>query len=172
MAFRPVRTVVRAPRSFVTSVRSCVHVSVCLMYQCVSHWTDIRYSFYKFGTFMETCRETADLVKYTKISGTLYEESSTICCCWRNKFAITAFLCNTQHYYVTCSSTVTTEWIFAFQLKQWLSERATMLHYTYIAYLVGLQFLHILSHTASTTLIIQGTNLITRGNGSPITYVT
>jgi len=49
---------------------------------------------------------------------------------------------------VTCSSTIHTECIVVFPLQQWLSERATMLRYTYIPYRV------LFSRLYSTFLII------------------
>jgi hypothetical protein len=71
----------------------------------------------------------------TKIWGTLHYDLSRFYCCRRHKFVIkhsVFFILLT----VTCSTTVHAEWFVAFLFQQWLRERATMLRYKYIAYLV------------------------------------
>ena len=72
---------------------------------------------------------------------TLQEDLRTLYCYRRHKFAVNTLLWNTQYFYIfDIFSTTHTECIVAFPLQQLLRERATMLRYTYIAYLVIFAF--------------------------------
>jgi len=90
------------------------------------------------GTSVKIFQETPALVKKrTKFLDILHEDRSLFHFCRRHKFATTTLLCN--YFFLltkTCSSTIPREGIVAFPLQQWLLERATVLHYTYIAYFI------------------------------------
>lgn len=76
-----------------------------------------------------------------KISQNLHEDVNTFYCFRLHKLAINASYYN-SHYIctetVTFSSTVHTEQIVAFPLQQCLCEQATIVSYTYFAYLVDI----------------------------------
>jgi hypothetical protein len=89
---------------------------------------------------VKICRELQIWLKSKKKSGSLHEDLIMFYSCWTHKFAVRAFLCNSQYIYIvnsTISSTIHTERVVAFPLQQWLGERATVLGYTYFTYHVS-----------------------------------
>ena len=92
------------------------------------------------GAFMKISRENPDLVKIVQNYLALYMKTQV-----RFKVAVDInspkkHCCATLSVFillrVTCSSTIDKELTVAFSLPKWLRERVTMLHYTYIVYLV------------------------------------
>ena len=112
----------KAPASFFIS--ACPSTCINATLTGLSPWSLM------LGIFMKICWEIPNLVKSGQKGK--FPSITTFHCCQRCKFAIKAFLYNTQHLHVVDSnSTVCTECIVA-SLRQWVGKSVTLLRYTYI----------------------------------------
>jgi len=112
------------------------------MYQSSTHRTGFREIGYwrkmGGGAFKKICRESQGLVKIgAETLGTLYEDPSMFYCYRRHRFCLNTF-CSARYLNMltVTARSVYTECVVRFPLQQRLHERATMLHYAYIASLV------------------------------------
>ena len=95
------------------------------MYQRGSHWKNFR-EIRNWGLYEHLSRKYKFGCSQAKILSSLLEDLMIFHYFRRHGFAIRALLA------VTSDSTVHTEGIVAFPLKEWLRERATVLRYTYV----------------------------------------
>jgi len=112
-------------------------ISICvLLYRRGSHWRD-------FGEMWHWKLLLQSVEIWLKSAKTIghFTWRRALHCHWRQKFPTKALLRNNQYFYSADSDTqyhnTHTERIAVFPLQQWLRERATLLGYTYTAYLVG-----------------------------------